>query len=127
MYGKVRRRSKKSAFDIQTWTYFDVLTVMRRKEIHKLAVKLSKHPAGSPRYLSSYKLARTKVEKKLTDDQRRKYKAMAKEWSERKLPRKVQHRYVRGNYSRMLQLADFYKYDAQERAESHQGIHIIYV
>lgn len=75
---------------------------MHRKKIHKLAVKLSQTAPGTPGYLRSYNTARSQVEKKLTDNQRQTYKAMAKDWSEKKLPPRMQQRYVHGNDSGRL-------------------------
>ena len=72
------------------------MTAMNRKEISKLAIKLSQSKPGSPAYLQAYKKARNQVECKLTDNQRQRYKAMAKEWSEKKLPPRMQQRYVHG-------------------------------
>ena len=83
------------------------MTAHHRKKIHKLAKKLSKSTAGSPEYLRQYHKARREVEKKLTDDQRRRYKTMAKEWSEKKLPQNMQRRYVHGNDSSRLDQCDF--------------------
>jgi hypothetical protein len=68
---------------------------MHRKTISKMAVKLSNSPPGSVRYIKTYPGARRKVEKRLTENQRQKYKAMAKDWSEGNLPQKVQYRYAR--------------------------------
>ena len=82
------------------------MTAMNRKEISKLSVKLSQSKPGSSAYLQAYKKARSRVEQKLTDNQRQRYKAMAKEWSEKKLPPRMQQRYVHGNDFIKLQLAD---------------------
>ena len=68
---------------------------MHRKTISKMAVKLSNSPPGSVRYIKRYPGARRKVETRLTENQRQKYKAMAKDWSEGKLPQKVQYQYAR--------------------------------
>ena len=78
---------------------------MQCKRIHKLAVKLSKNVPGSTDYISHYQKARIQVESKLTDDQRRKYKAMAKEWSEKTLPPKMQQRYAYGNGSSRIRIS----------------------
>jgi hypothetical protein len=69
---------------------------MHRNKIHKLAVKLSQDKPGSPGYLGCYSAARRRVERKLTESQRRLYKAMAKEWTEKKPPLVEQQRYVHG-------------------------------
>jgi uncharacterized protein (DUF2132 family) len=82
---------------------------MHRKEIDRLAVKLSKNVPGSLQYLRKYNRARSQVEGKLTDDQRQKYKAMAKEWSETQLPPNMQQQYVYGDYSSGLGTTDFSK------------------
>jgi hypothetical protein len=81
---------------------------MHRKKIHKLATKLSQNAPGSLDYLKHYNKARKQVERKLTDDKRREYKAMAKEWSEKKLPPRMQQRYVHGNDSSRLEQSDFF-------------------
>jgi hypothetical protein len=82
---------------------------MHRQEIDRLAVKLSKNVPGSLQYLRNYNRARSAVERKLTDNQRQKYKAMAKEWSEIQLPPNMQQRYAHGNYSSRLRSTDFSK------------------
>lgn len=80
---------------------------MHRKQVHKSAVKLFQTAPGSAGYLGSYSAACHQVEGKLTDNQRQMYKAMAKEWSEKKLPLKLQQRYAHDNDSSRLELADF--------------------
>ena len=97
MYGKIKRGSKRSAFETRKWSYHEVVTAMHRKKIHKLATKLSRNTPGSLDYLKHYNKARKQIERKLSDDKRREYKAMAKEWSEKKLPPKMQRRYVHCN------------------------------
>jgi hypothetical protein len=82
---------------------------MHRQEIHNLAVELSKNVPGSHQYLRNYNRARGQVEKKLTNSERQKYKAMAKEWSETQLPPNMQQRCVHGNYSSRLGLTDFFE------------------
>jgi hypothetical protein len=82
---------------------------MCRQDIHRLAVTLSRNVPGSPQYLRHYNRARSQVERNLTDDQRQKYKAMAKEWSESQLPPHMQQRYVHGNYSNRLGSTDIFK------------------
>ena len=83
------------------------MTAMHRGQIAKLAAKISNDPPGSPGYLSAYSRARCKVGQGLKDNQRQKYKAMAKEWSEKRLPKEMQQRYVHGNDSSGLELTDF--------------------
>jgi hypothetical protein len=80
---------------------------MHSKKINKRAVKISKNVPGSTDYLSNYHKARAQVEAKLTDEQRQMYKAMAKEWSEKKLPPRMQQRYVDGDDFSGLELPDF--------------------
>lgn len=85
------------------------MTTMQSKKIHKLAVELSQSPPGSKEYLRSYGVARSQIERELSDNLRQSYKAMAKEWSEKKLPQREQQRYVFGRYgngSSKLELAD---------------------
>lgn len=82
---------------------------MCRKEIHKLTLDLCKNVPGSRQYMQYYNKARSEVERSLTDDERQRYKAMAKEWSERKLPPKMQQRYVHGSESSISGLADISK------------------
>lgn len=69
---------------------------MQRQKIHNLAVELSKNLPGSSDYLSNYHKARVQVEEELTDDQRQSYKVMAKDWSSKQLPPRMQQRYVHG-------------------------------
>jgi len=92
---------------MRKFTYFDVVSAMRRKEIHRQTLKLSQSPSGSKSYLRCYSRARCQVEQKLSESKRQKYRAMAKAWSEKKLPPKVQRRYVHGNNSRVLELTYF--------------------
>jgi hypothetical protein len=68
-------------------------------EINNLAMELSGDVAGSEPYLSNYHKARLQVEQKLSEDQRQIYRALAKEWTEKKLPEDMQKRYVHGNGS----------------------------
>jgi hypothetical protein len=77
---------------------------MHSKIIDNLAVKISKSKAGSHAYLRNYNKARRQIERKLSRGQRQKYKAMAAEWSNSKLPRRVQQRYAHGNDFRRLEL-----------------------
>ena len=60
-------------------------------------LKLSGDVPGSQKYLSYYSVARCKIEKKLNDQQCTKYKAMANEWLDKKLPLHMQHWYTHGN------------------------------
>jgi len=79
---------------------------MHHKQIHKLALKLLQSVSGSPAYLKAYKRALGKVELKLSQSQKKKYMAMAKEWLEKPLPPKLQQWYVHGNHSSRLELTD---------------------
>jgi hypothetical protein len=108
MYGKLKRGSKKFAFDTKDWTYFDVVTNLHREKIDKLAVKLSGHPPGSGPYLQKYRRAFNEVEGDFSEKERRKYRAMAKEWTERQPPPKIQQRYALCNDSSRLLLTNFY-------------------
>jgi len=71
-----------------------------------LAAKLSEGTPGSRPFLGAYNRAWHQVEKKLTKDQCQKYLALAKEWSEKKLPLKMQMQYVHSNDSSQLKLTD---------------------
>lgn len=93
MYGKLKRGSKKFAYDTKYWTYFDIVTNLHREEIDKAAVMLSGHPSGSGPYLQNYRRAFNEVEGEFTESERRKYRVMAKEWTERQPPPKMQQRY----------------------------------
>lgn len=108
MFRKVKRGSKKTAFDIRIWSYRDIVTTMHREQVHKLALKLSGSTSGSPAYLKAYKTALSKVEKKLSQSQKKRYRAMAQEWSEKPLPPTVQQRYVHVDVSSTLALTDFF-------------------
>jgi hypothetical protein len=79
---------------------------MHSDAIHQLAVKW--HKAGSPQYLCTYKKACRKIEQKLSKNQHQKYQAMAKEWSEKKPPPKIQQWYMHHNGSCRFDLADFF-------------------
>ncbi len=72
---------------------------MHHQQIHELALETSQDKPGSPRYISSFSKAHCQVEEQLTDLQCQKYKALAKEWSEMKLPQKMQMRYSYSNES----------------------------
>ena len=67
-----------------------MFTFINSSRINDLAVKLSKDKPGSRRYLGVYKKALSRLEKKLTEEDRRKYRETAKKWSEGKLPRNMQ-------------------------------------
>ena len=79
---------------------------MHRQEIIDKAVGLSESRAGSASFLKRYKEARALVEKEFPEGQRQKYKAMAKEWSEKPLPSQLQQEYVHRNNSSRLYLTD---------------------
>ena len=79
---------------------------MHNDEIHDLAIKLSEDAAGSNGYLGCYAKARQQVEEKLTELDRQKYRSMAQAWSNQELPSGVQERYVLGNDSTGLKLAN---------------------
>jgi len=81
-------------FELRKWTYLDIMIAMHRKVISQLAVKISQHKPGLPQYLSAYRRACGKVERKLSERQRQMYRVMAKEWTEKKLPPMMQQRYV---------------------------------
>jgi len=84
---------------MRKWSYFDVVTTMHCKQINKLAVKLSQSVPRSSGFLSAYKRACSKFEWKLPESQRQKYQVMAKEWSEKELPLRMQQRYKHGSDS----------------------------
>jgi hypothetical protein len=65
---------------------------MNRQKIHTLATEYSKNLPEAPHYFANYNRACREVEAELADDQRQSYKAMAKEWSEMKLPPEMQQR-----------------------------------
>ena len=97
MYGKAKRKPKKTLYDTQKWTYLEVVTAMKSDEISILAAELSNDVPGSTSYFASYNKARSQVEKSLTDKQRQVYRERANEWSNKKLPPKMQRRYVYRN------------------------------
>jgi len=72
-------------FDIRKWSYLDVVTTMHHKTIYKLAIKLLQSASGSPAYLKAYKRALRKVKRKLSQSQRKQYRVLVKEWSEKLL------------------------------------------
>jgi len=107
LYSKARQGLKKFVFETRKWIYLDVLIFMQCETIHKLAVRLSKNVPGSVEYLSQYHKAHVQVKAMLTNNQHQKYKAMAKEWSEKKLPPRMQQQYAHGNDSSRLEFTDF--------------------
>ena len=84
---------------MQKWSYFDIVTTMHCKQINNLEVKLSQGAPGLSGFLSTYKRACSKFEQKLPESQCQKYQVMAKEWSEKELPPRMQQRYKHGNDS----------------------------
>jgi len=80
---------------------------MKSEKIAKLAAELSKSPPGSASFLCAYKPVCTQVNKKLSKRTWQKYKAMAKEWTEKRLPPRMQQQYVYGNDSYRLE-ANFF-------------------
>jgi len=66
--------------------YREVFAAMNQQRIHDLALELLESTPGSLHYLSGYSRARSQIEGKLTEEQRQKYRVMAKEWLEKKLP-----------------------------------------
>ena len=81
---------------------------MHREEISKLAEELSDSTPGSLDYLRDYRRALTQVEGELSQRQQQKYRAMAKEWTEKKLPPEMQQRYFHLNDSHSLELANVF-------------------
>jgi len=96
--GKVKLALKRSIFETKKWLYHNVVTTMHCKEICNLAVELSGSPPGSQPFLHGYKRAHSQVEEKLTKRERQKYRIMAKKWSEKKLPPRMQQQYVHGKF-----------------------------
>ena len=86
-------------FEPRKWKYNDVVTIMHLREINVKAIQMSQHKSGSRQYLSTYKRAFAKVEGKFSERQRQRYRAMAKYWTEKRLPPMVQQRYVHRNDS----------------------------
>jgi hypothetical protein len=97
----------KSIFQGRKWTYRGVVAAEYRKQIHDLALEISENSPESTHYFISYNAAYKRVEAGLTDEQRQKLKVMATEWSQNKLPPKVQRTYVHINLSR-LELTDLF-------------------
>ena len=79
---------------------------MHGQKINKEAQKLSQSTAGSDSYLRSYSTALKKIEKQLTENQRQRYRMMAKESLEKPLLPEVQKRYVHRNDSSKLGFTD---------------------
>ena len=98
----------KSIFQGRKWTYCGVVAVEYRKQIYALALEISENSPKPLHFLSSYNMAFKRVEAGLTDEQRQKLKVMATEWSQTKLPSKVQRKYVHGINSSRLELTDLF-------------------
>jgi hypothetical protein len=79
-----------------------------REEINELAAELSDDAPGSPGYLRNYSRARSNFEQGLSEEERQRCKAMAKEWSESKLPPRMQQRYAHDNDSSRLLLTNLH-------------------
>ena len=67
---------------------------MHHDEINKLAAELSKCVPRSSGFLGAYKRACSQVELKLSESQHQRYQVMAKDWSEKGLPPRMQQWYV---------------------------------
>jgi len=89
---------------MRRWSYLDIVTAMHREQISKLAAKLSNSAPGSSPFLSAYKRARSKVAKNLPKSLCQRYHVMAKEWSEKVLPPRMQQRYAHRTNSSGLEL-----------------------
>ena len=76
---------------------------MKRKKIAKLAAEISKSLPGSTAFLRDYKAVWGQVNQELSNTKQKKYEAMAKEWTDNKLPLRMQQRYVFGNDSLRLE------------------------
>ena len=74
-----------------------------------MAAKISQEKPEMLHYLSSYSKAYKIIKRKFMEQERQKYKVMAKEWSEKKLPPRMQQQYVHSNDSSKLVLANFTK------------------
>lgn len=66
-----------------------------------MAVELSGGRPGSDVYLRFYKRALSKVEANLTPADRQMYREKAKKWTEKRLPSRMQQRYVHRNFWRL--------------------------
>jgi len=75
---------------------------MKSKEIAKLVAELSESPPGSAEFLCAYKPACTQIKNNLSRAEKEKYEAMAKEWTNNRLPPRMQERYVYDDNSRRL-------------------------
>jgi hypothetical protein len=75
---------------------------MECERINELAATLTTDLPGSKGYLNKFSKACKQIKKNLTDDQRQIYMALAKEWTEKRLPLETQQRYARGNGSLAL-------------------------
>ena len=94
-------------FERKKWSYLEVVTAVKGADIDKLACELSGDKPGSLLYLQNYKKASRQIEEGLSDDERQKYMAMSKEWSEQAPPPRIQQRYAHGNDSSRLELTGF--------------------
>jgi hypothetical protein len=64
----------------------------RKAEVEALCREASGHPPGSSEYLGYYQTVLAKFVKKLSKEDREKYQAMAKEWTERSPPAELQRK-----------------------------------
>jgi hypothetical protein len=93
-------------FGLRKWRYLDVVIIMHRKAINQMAIRMSQDKPGSRQYLGVYKRACGKIKQKFSESQCQIYRAMAKEWTEKKLPPKLQQQYVHCNDSSRFELTD---------------------
>jgi hypothetical protein len=75
-------------------TFRDVVRELHKKELHTMALSLSGATAGSKTYLGCYQHALKDVIRSLSDEDKLRYRARARNWSEHKLPPSQQSRYV---------------------------------
>ncbi|KAF8262443.1 hypothetical protein EI94DRAFT_1704760 [Lactarius quietus] len=76
------------------WTFSDIVIDVHHEELDKMAAEMSGCKAGSPAYLRCYKKALKIIEDRMDDDDKVKYQADAKKWTEHKLPPRQQLRQI---------------------------------
>ena len=93
---------------MQRWSYLDIVTAMHCKQISKLAAKLLNSAPGLSPFLSVYKRACSKVAKNLPKSLCQRYHMIAKEWSDKVLPPRIQQQYAHRTDSSRLELTYFF-------------------
>jgi hypothetical protein len=94
-FGNHGRRKKKANNPVRAWSLSQVVGKVHKEEVDNLTVDASGCPKGSTGFFKFYqKVLANFVTKRLTEEEREKYRKMAREWTERSPPEAVQQEYA---------------------------------